>query len=151
MLPDGTVLTLSGPFFELARIYDPSRDEWQTLEVSGRSQMMEARAGLSYGAIPVPLLNGEVLLAGGPARDRGGPFATAEASVFSSTAASWRAANRMQTARHYAEAVRLRDGSVLVFGGQQRRPGRWNGERLYSVPVVTSEIYRPASGTWSPK
>jgi hypothetical protein len=150
-LPNGTVLMLSGFSFELVKTYDPSRDEWETLEVSGRAQMMEGREGLNYGAIPIPLTNGDVLLAGGPDWDRNGVFATVAASVFSPATASWRATSGMQTPRHYAEAVRLRDGSVLVFGGQQRRFGRWNREYSYSVPVVTSELYNPSTGIWSPR
>jgi hypothetical protein len=63
----------------------------------------------------------------------------ASAEVFVPQARRFEAAGALETARHKHDAVRLADGRVLVIGG---------ADRSDRVHYSTTEIYRPATGTF---
>ena len=60
------------------------------------------------------------------------------ASAAGGMSASWSSAGSLQSARAFAPAVRLADGSVLVAGG-------WNGFGFFS----SAERWNPGTQTWS--
>ena len=60
------------------------------------------------------------------------------ASAAGGMSASWSSAGSLQSARAFAPAVRLTDGSVLVAGG-------WNGIAFFS----SAERWNPGTQTWS--
>jgi len=100
--------------------------------------------------------NGQVLVAGGaltsdPANPgvydpKSGVFTPAPmpAEIFDPVAGTWSPTPRMFAARWAHAATLLRDGRVLVTGGV-------GYETLeFWDPVASTEIFDPATGTWSP-
>jgi hypothetical protein len=116
------------PTTAMAEIYDPSAG---TMSPTG--SMVEPRG--AYAA--ARLADGRVLFAGG--LDNGVVVATAE--IFDPASGSFVATGSMSVARYKGGAVPLPDGRVLVFGGS----GDIDGSILYA----TSELFDPASGTFS--
>ncbi len=89
---------------------------------------------------------GRFLVAGGWVRHNsdGGWSATASAEVYDVTSNTWTYTGSLNTPRALATATRLRDGRVLVVGGDRA----WVGSTGESV-LASAEIYDPGSGTWS--
>ena len=98
--------------------------------------------------------NGQVLVAGG-AWDEANPGVwdpdtgaftptPMPAEIFDPATGTWAPTPRMVAARWNHTATQLRDGRVLVTGGLGYELGFiWN-------PVASTEIFDPATGTWSP-
>jgi hypothetical protein len=150
LLPDGKVLvaggldaqTVFGRPVAAAELYNPATGTWA---VTG--SMHEARAGDTA----TLLTDGQVLVAGGRCNTRGyyactpGDYARslASAELYNPATGKWTLTGSMHTGRAYDAAVLLRDGKVLVAGGQ-----------VYCTDGVcedtrSAELYDPATGTWA--
>jgi hypothetical protein len=70
-----------------------------------------------------------------------GVTGTAELLNLSSSAPAWMYTASMRFPRLWANTVLLADGTVLVIGG--------GTTSYYGGPVLTAEIYNPATGTWT--
>ncbi len=77
------------------------------------------------------LSNGDVLAAGGD---------TAAAALYNPTTNDWSATGSMAAVQEEPTATPLGNGDVLVAGGED--PSQF-------TPLTTSEVYDPATGTWS--
>ena len=80
------------------------------------------------------LADGRLLVAGGASRDTGTPTAVAEILDLPNGASTWAATGTLRTARYRHTAVLLRNGKVLVVGGQDE---------------YTTELFDPPTGMWS--
>jgi N-acetylneuraminic acid mutarotase len=118
-----------------AEIFDEKTGMW-----SATSDMNVARGEFAN----VMLLDGRVLVMGGVTVVEGMPPtfpATASAEIFDPKTQQWTLTDSMSTAREDHAAVLLRDGRVLVAGGEQ------NGD--FSQRFKTAEIFDPKTGNWS--
>ena len=70
-----------------------------------------------------------------------GVTGTAELLNLSASVPAWKYTASMNFRRLWANAVLLADGTVLVVGG--------GATSYYGGPVLTAEIYNPATGTWT--
>jgi hypothetical protein len=70
-----------------------------------------------------------------------GVTGTAELLNLSASAPAWQYTAAMNFPRLWANAVLLADGTVLVVGG--------GTTSYYNGPILTAEIYNPATGTWT--
>jgi hypothetical protein len=147
LLPDGKVLvaggvdrTTSNPMGTMlasAELYDPASGTW-----SATGSMGTARESQTATLLP----NGKVLVAGGAGNVRmaGGSFALlASAELYDPATGTWTATGKMTRPRGGAVATLLPNGKVLVVGG-----GVMYKDRV-SVANDFSELYDPASGTWT--
>jgi hypothetical protein len=136
LLLDGTVLLAGGDSREgnssgegnSAELYHPASGSW-----SDAGGMIEKRV---HHAATL-LSDGKVLLVGGygwPSFDT--PDRLASAELYDPGTGTWIAARSMNEPRAWITAVLLRDGRVLVAGGE--------------VHIASAELYDPASGTWTP-
>jgi len=92
-----------------------------------------------YGHTATALANGEVLIAGGERIDEDGfDIALNSAELYNPSTGRFRSTAAMRVARKHHTATLLRDGRVLIAGGEDN-----NGHAL-----DTAEIYNPASGTF---
>jgi hypothetical protein len=142
VLLDGRVLVAGGARdLRSAEVYHPDSQTWT---VTGR--MVEPRL---Y-STAVLLRDGRVLLAGGTS-DRGAPavgdvvtFAPtlASAEVYDPRTGTWTRTGTMAQARSGHTATLLPDGRVLVAGGAAP-------ETVPYPRFSSTEIYDPASGTWT--
>lgn len=93
---------------------------------------------------PIPLGNHRWLVAGGISSltltNLGTPTATAE--IYDAAANAWTTVGSMATARGMHKGWLLANGSALVSGGG-------NGTILAPVPLASSEIFSPATNTFS--
>lgn len=133
LLLDGTVLVAGGydnsalPLAS-AELYDPSSGSW-----TATGGMIEKRV---HHAATL-LSDGKVLLVGGygwPSFDT--PDRLASAELYDPGTGTWTAAGSMNEPRAWITALLLRDGRVLVAGGE--------------VHIASAELYDPAGGTWTP-
>ena len=85
------------------------------------------------------LANGKVLVAGGYTAD----FITASAELYDPASRTWTPTGSLAVARALHTATLLPDGKVLVTGGLGNDAGS-------AVETASSELYDPATGTWSP-
>jgi hypothetical protein len=147
-LKDDTVLTAGGvtslPLGLGAFDYSSATAEVTLVDPIGVSvgnvgSLSQARAD----ACAALLQDGTVLVAGGAYRDAAGAHSARNVDLVTSLAGSWRVQapgggdGLLRDARHRAACVTLNDGSVLVTGGQQYKPG--------AVDVLDSaEIYTPS-------
>lgn len=148
-LPDGGVLVAGGraaqglgPLASAER-YDTASRTWK---VTG--SMAVAR----FGHAATPLADGKILVAGGATCGRfagSNPFDNSPiclgvlpgAEIYDPAIGVWRPTGSMRVGRSGHTATLLRDGRVLVVGGDAF-PGVGTGERF-------AEIYDPVTGTWS--
>ncbi|MBK8038201.1 MAG: tandem-95 repeat protein [Verrucomicrobiaceae bacterium] len=133
LLPDGRVLCLGGVVFVGASpagfgngsgsIYNPVSDTW----TSGGG----LSGGFRFSHATVSLLDGRVLAIGGS-----GGADPKSAETYNTSSGSWTLTGSM-TAERYSgfTATLLADGRVLVEGG--------------TFSAAASEVYNPATGTWS--
>jgi hypothetical protein len=92
-----------------------------------------------YGQTATSLGNGEVLIAGGERIDEDGfDIALSSAEIYNPSTGKFHPTASMHVARKHHTATLLRDGRVLIAGGEDN-----NGHAL-----DTAEIYNPASGTF---
>ena len=133
LLANGKVLVAgggTGPFAATtsAELYDPASNTW-----SPAGEMSFARA--SHTA--TLLADGRVLVTGGVTSRP----AIASAELYDPVSNTWSSAGSLATARYDHTATSLRDGRVLVAGG--------NGGFFGSGSVASTELYDPASNSWS--
>jgi hypothetical protein len=121
---------LSGP--PAAEIYDPAADTW-----SATGYMVTIP---DYSPTATLLPNGKVLVTGGAA-DGGAALATTE--LYDPVTNAWSAGPSMSAARYQSAATLLPNGRVLVSGGAP------NAQALATPAYTTSEIYDPATNSWS--
>ena len=84
--------------------------------------------------------NGQIMITGGGV----GPTATAEIINLNDPVPTWTYTGSMANARRQANATLLPDGTVLVTGGTSGVPFD-----DYANPVYPTELWNPATGTWS--
>ena len=84
------------------------------------------------------LQDGRVMVAGGVS----GQDILSSSEIYDPNLGSWSATGAMATARGYHSAIRLPDGTVLVAGGATLIGG-------FAVTISSSEIYDPATGSWT--
>lgn len=115
------------------QIFDPTNNTW-----SASASMNAGGRGQSDDSVLLPGLK-KVLEFGGAVN--GVATATAEVVDFSAPTPQWQYTGSMNSARVWANAVLLPDGNVLAVGG--------GSGGSYTNPVYQSELYNPATGTWS--
>jgi N-acetylneuraminic acid mutarotase len=128
-LADGRILVIGGLTLPATcnevtastEVYDLGSQSW-----TPTGNLKTARSYFRQAAV---LVNGKVLIAGG--RTESGPTATAE--LFDPAAMTWSMASNMLMARRGHTMTVMRDGRVLIAGGD---PG--NGQLL-----ATAEVYSP--------
>ena len=136
LLLDGTVLLAGGDSRvgnssgegNSAELYHPARGTW-----SDAGGMIEKRV---HHAATL-LSDGKILVVGGygwPSFDT--PDRLASAEVYDPGTGTWTAAGSMNEPRAWITAILLRDGRVLVAGGE--------------VHVTSAELYDPDGGEWTP-
>lgn len=134
---DGEVLVVGGVngtgALTTAERYDPVKDTW-----TPAGTLSTVREGHSA----TPLVNGQVLVAGGAAGGADAP-ALATAERYDPQTDEWRPAAPMAIARAGHAAVEMNFGQVVVIGGSGR--GEGGGDLLASV-----EGYEFASDRWYP-
>ena len=143
-LPDGRVLVTGGltssdppdgvyGAYSSTKLYDAQTGTW-----SATSLLSVAR----YAPAGALLHDGTVLVAGGTYIDTSTDRRLASAEIYDPEFGEWSRTGDLGAARTGAQAVTLADGRVLVVGG--------NGDIEGSYPFASTEIYDPASGTWTP-
>ena len=133
VMPDGRVFK-SGPA-QQAAIFNRATNRWTT----SASMLVGSRnRGMS---VPLPLRapeQAQVLTCGGAS---GGPPTRTAETIDLLAPTAWRSTGAMNRARLLANAVVLPDGTIFVIGGGL--------QANYSGPVLTPELYDPATGTWT--
>jgi hypothetical protein len=141
-LPDGGALLLMAGNNPSAKAYrlDPS-----TLAVRATGSMLHARSNYALAA----LADGRVLVAGGatkisyPSPDEIRTTVTRSAEIYDPVTGRWSATASMPSGREGAPAVTLRDGSVLVLGGDL---GLQGGARAPMCPEYLDTVVRYLPG-----
>ncbi|AUX22245.1 uncharacterized protein SOCEGT47_027460 [Sorangium cellulosum] len=111
--------------------------EGETVLVDPRWQRARSMAEIRYSHTATPLPDGRVLITGGYRVARAGDLHDT-AEVFDPASGSWSTQAPMSSARAVHTATQLRDGRVLVVGGD-------NPEGA----LASVEVFDPASGSWS--
>jgi hypothetical protein len=141
VLGDGRVLVAGGlgpdgdelAALASAELYDPAAATFVTTNA-----MATGRANHSA----VALSDREVLVVGGGGGERG-DAALATAEIFDARQGSWRQVAPLTEARRGATATRLRDGRVLVAGGELVQGGTRRS-------LSSAEVFDPETGGWAP-
>ncbi|KFE64307.1 adventurous gliding motility protein AgmC [Hyalangium minutum] len=145
VLPSGKVLVIGGEGLRSdgtrgplasTEVYDPATGTW-----SPTGALTTARQN----HLVTTLLSGQVLVTGGEGiRSDGsrGPLASTE--VYDPATGIWSPTGALTTARQNHSAVLLPSGQVLVTGGEGIDSEGTLG------PLASTEVYDPATGTWSP-
>ena len=129
LLPDGRVLVIGGERRETTmEVYDPSTGSWTFVALLVNHWLPGFTASL--------LTSGEVLIAGGGSGSRDSTLYDPSSGAFSPT-------NSLQSPRTSHTATLLRDGRVLVTGGEF-------DVYVDDIEVLSStELYDPIGGTWT--
>ena len=141
LLPDGRVLVAGGSTADdsfhptaSAELYDPGTGSWVAT-----GSMTAARVYAAATLLP----DGTLLVAGGSSRtsnnDSGPPGPAAPAELYHPDSGSWTATTRMTETRVYPTATLLKDGTVLVTGG--------NTKPVLGSALASAERYGPDGGT----
>jgi len=136
LLSDGRVLVAGGTSslgpLASAELYDPGSGTW-----AATGSMIEAR----YGHTATLLSDGMVLVAAGAAiftdGDVSGPDPLASPELFDPRTGTWAATGTMGGVRLGHTATLLRNGTVLVTGGE--------GNDV----LASAELYDPRNGSWT--
>jgi Kelch motif protein len=150
LLRDGKVLVAGGLIRKTvfgqpvvnAELYNPATGTW-----AATGSMTAARAGGTATLLP----DGHVLVAGGRCNGHGyynctpGDYANplSSAELYNPATGRWTRTGSMRTGRAYDTATLLRDGKVLVAGGQAYCTDG------VCVDTASAELYNPATGTWA--
>ena len=129
LLMDGRVLAVTGNDAEL---YDPATGSWTPT------------GSLSYSAYAntaTRLGDGTVLVTGGW-RTRPDNASVNNVELYDPTVAAWSLVGNLHTGRAWHTATSLPNGHVLVVGGLHFEAGVWS-------PLKSTELYNPATRTWS--
>jgi hypothetical protein len=143
LLPDGRVLVTGGDLgydavpraLASAELYDSATGTW-----TATGSMLQGR----YRHTATLLPDGKVLVAGGNvngSQQIGDRCCLASAELYDPATGTWTATGSLIAARVDHVAALLADGTVLVAGGAS-----YPNTGLEDTP---SEVYDPASGTWS--
>lgn len=92
------------------------------------------------------LQNGKVLVAGGALSFTHPGIATPITEIFDPETNSWSFVGNLNEARFGHDAILLRDGRVLVFGG---RSGWETNDDLTKTVLKSSELFDPTTNTWT--
>ncbi|WP_437670256.1 kelch repeat-containing protein [Sorangium sp. So ce131] len=139
LLSDGRVLVAggvdpsSGFPTSAAELFDPATRQW-----SAAGAMRVAREGHQLTA----LKGGRALVTGGLEFPDGSAASTASAELFDPGTQRWAAAAPMRTARHAHTATLLRDGRVLVAGGESQ-------EGTAGALLSSAEVFDPSTNAWT--
>jgi len=143
VLPDGRVLATGGTGGSA-----PASRGGQTVRPVASAEIFdpETRRWTATGAMGVPrfehtaslLPDGRVLIAGGLGARGGETVPVASAELYDPETAAFSPAADMSSPRTDHAAARLRDGRVLVSGGDRG-----------TAPLASAETFDPARGTWS--
>jgi hypothetical protein len=140
LLSDGRVLVvggenLGGPLGSLAtaELYDPLTGRW-----TATGSLSTAREDQTA----TRLADGKVLIAGGYQQRGGDPVnVLSSAELFDPDLGTWTSAGSVAATRSGHSATLLDDGKVLVAGGSRSASGE--------PSLTSSDLYDPATGTWS--
>ncbi|MXY21536.1 MAG: hypothetical protein F4Y49_09420 [Dehalococcoidia bacterium] len=140
-LEDGRVLAIggtlddfiNGPGTARVEIYDPQADTW---ELAAEMNVPRARPR----AIDLP--DGRILVAGTSQSPYGNPQISLSSEAFDPGTGTWTLTSPMTEPRTNHTLTLLPDGTVLVAGGNDPR------ETMH-VPLATTEIFDPATNTWT--
>lgn len=142
LLRDGRVLVAggrdaTGASMTTVEVWDPQSGDWSEVASLPVPHHNETNAA-------VVLRDGQVLIAGGSNRSDPGLFSSTT-QIFDPRTGAWRVAAPLRIGRNDHAIVALRDGRVLVAGGQV-----WFHQKAMQVVATTStEIYDPETDTWS--
>jgi len=137
-LPSGAVL-VTGGYTTGAFPHDPMTSEAYLSESGAWVQAAAPLYGHEEGAYS-RLADGRVLAIGGYTASSGANVAELYVpSPSAGGAGGWTPVGPMGTGRYYHAATTMRDGRVLVTGGQND----------VSAPLASAEIFDPAGGTWA--
>lgn len=125
----GGLLDRDGSTLTGTELYNPATGRWS---VTG--SMAVAR----FGHTSTLLANGKVLAVGGRTSSAT-VDPTASAELYDPSTGRWSPTGSLHVARSSAEAVRLRNGKVLLLGHEA-------GD---GPPLVSTELYDPSTGTWT--
>jgi len=119
-------------------IFDPVANTWK----KGSNTIFGKRYYAPH--VLLPDLNTLLVSGGSPVSQNGGgtTTATAETIDLSQKVPVWQSALPMNINRMNHNLVLLADGTVLAVGGGQ-------GGGRFNAPVLTPELYNPATGTWT--
>jgi hypothetical protein len=135
LLSNGKVLIVGGGVAD-AELFDPATNTFTTT----------GSASSKWAITATLLADGRVLVTGEATSD-GSEAAPAE--VYDPAAGKFTPTGTMVTPRYGYTATRVPDGTVLIAGGIMNVASATPGA-LTSVPVTTTEIYNPATGTFNP-
>jgi hypothetical protein len=136
LLPDGRILFVGGvgkgwTFLRSAELYDPE---------TGRTASVGSMSVPREGHTATLLDDGRVLVVGGHSGRRPNVQVYASTEIFDPRTGRFESADALATPRHKHDAVRLRDGRVLVIAGADYT------DRLH---YATTEIYDPRTATFA--
>ncbi len=127
-MPDGRVLVVGGAegpdLLPSAEIYDPAKGTWKA---TGPMQVGRANAALAV------LWDGRILAIGGFAGNEGTSLQNT-VEIYDPATDSWSPTGSMHVNCVFAATLTLRDGRVLIVGGERR---------------ASADIYDPVSGAWT--
>src|SRR5207248_5174508 len=124
LLPSGEVLVVGGnDQTTAAELYDPAKDRWS---LTGNMSVPRTDQTATL------LRNSKVLVTGGITQSGGNSSITATAELYDASTNSWTSAHAMSVPREQHTATLLRNGSVLVAGG--------NGTSDF---MSSAEVYHP--------
>ncbi len=143
LLADGRVLIVGGTAnpgnaasaLTKAEVYDPATNSWVPA-----GDLSLARSNQTATVLP----DGRVIILGGRTTSLDGKSwqATGAAEAYNGTTNQWQSLAAAPTARTQHTATLLRDGTILVVGGQ-------TGDQANGQSTTSAEIYNPATNTWT--
>jgi hypothetical protein len=139
LLPDGRVLMVAGgdsaSGVGSSELYDPTTERF-----TPTGSLILARWQFAAAALP----DGRVLIAGGETSGPSSNIFLASAELYAPAAGTFIATGSMTTARADLTATPLPNGKVLISGG-----ANLSASSVWYYPPTT-EVYDPASGTFTP-